>query len=73
MTTTPKDDGIVGRGNRDSARRTSSRQAAALSSRSFMYRCSTVPPVYLRCSSSWRVSASNGSSVKPTGSCELLV
>ena len=38
-----------------------------------MYRCSTVPPVYFDCSSSCRASASNGSSVNPTGSCELFV
>jgi len=30
-----------------------------------MYRCSTVPPVYLVCSSSCSASASKGSSVKP--------
>src|SRR3989338_4274776 len=58
---------------RSSERRTSDLHASALVMRSLMYRCSTVPPVYLRCNCSCRSSASNGSSVKPTGSCEELV
>ncbi len=56
-----------------SARWTSLRQASGVEIRSDMYRCRTVPPVYFVCSSSWRSRASNGSSVKPTGSCEELV
>ena len=38
-------------------------QASILEIRSFMYRCKTVPPVYLRCSSSCISRASKGSSV----------
>src|SRR3546814_6983051 len=52
---------------RPSALRTSCLQACVEEICSAMYRCSTVPPVYLHCSSSCSSRASNGSSVKPTG------
>ena len=52
---------------------TASFTARGSDTRSPMKKWMTVPPVYLVCSSSCRVSASNGSSVKPTGSCELFV
>ena len=64
---------MYGRRCVDSERLTSSRHAAAEEIFSDMYRCSTVPPVYFVWSSSWRSSASNGSSVKPTGSWDEFV